>query len=114
MLIIANYYISSFQLLNKVWICPLLNHFNSVTYKAHNFSSYVCSYGSLWFLVVPFSIDLDLKNIYGTLICQSCQSDDLAGQTVLSVRKSYQSDAADSAVSGSATGGKSTILVATD
>lgn len=45
MLIIADYYISGFQLLNKVWICPLLNHFNSVTYKAHNFSSY----GSLWF-----------------------------------------------------------------
>lgn len=35
MLIVTNNNISRFQFFNKVWVCSIVNHFKSITYKAH-------------------------------------------------------------------------------
>ena len=35
MLIIANNYIACLQFFNEVWIRTIVDHFNSVAYKAH-------------------------------------------------------------------------------
>ena len=35
MLIVTDNYISRFQFFNEVWVCSVVNHLNSIAYKAH-------------------------------------------------------------------------------